>query len=64
MGYSSGMSVKEQIIEKMRVAGFDFLTACEEATRCIREFLASGESSRTVYVIASGRVEDSFQLQR
>ena len=56
------MSVKEQIVEKMRSAGYDFLTVCEFATRCIREFLESGESKRTFHVMAQGRQVDSFQL--
>lgn len=44
------MGVKETIVEALRNAGCDMLTACEEADRVIREFLASGRD-RTVYVV-------------
>lgn len=43
------MTVKEQLIEMLREAGYDYFTAAEEATKRIEEFLASGEKSVTLY---------------
>ena len=59
------MSVKETIIEKMRAAGYDMITASEEATRAIREFLASGKKEHTLSIRgANGKAVDAFTLRR
>jgi len=58
------MSIKEQIVEKLRAAGYDFLTACEDASTIMREFKESGDKSCTFHVIANRKITDSFILNR
>lgn len=58
------MGIKETIAEKMRTAGYDFLTAYEWADRIIKEFLDSGEKERVYYVHAGSRLINPFKLVR
>ena len=62
------MSIKEQIAEKMRAAGYDFWTAMEEAGRVIREFNVSGEKQAEYHILAAGpglkRIVDIFVIAR
>ena len=58
------MSVKEQIVTKLRDAGYDMLTACEEADRVIAEFLTGTETERVFGVMVGGKAVDAFKLQR
>lgn len=44
------MTVKEQIVEIIRAEGYDFITACELATKCIAEFKVSGEQSSRYHI--------------
>jgi len=41
------MSVKEQIVCLLQQAGYDTITACEQADATIAEFIASGDGERT-----------------
>lgn len=59
------MTVKEQIVEKMRACGYDFMTACEEADKTIAEFLASGKEQTTFGIMCgNGKCGDTVTLQR
>lgn len=58
------MTVKEILVEKMRKAGYDFLTACEKSETCIREFLAEKDKSRVYFIVVSGKVVDRFKLMK
>jgi hypothetical protein len=40
---------REQIIEKIMAAGFDMISACEQADQIIKEFLESGRKQTTYY---------------
>ncbi len=53
------MSIKEQLVDLVRAQGFDFMTACELVTTCLREFKESGARSKT-YIV--GRAQ--FTLNR
>ena len=46
-------SVREQLIQLVRDAGYDLFTACEEADRVIKE-AREGGVRRTYYVRATG----------
>jgi len=43
-------TVKLDLVDIMRVEGYDFLTACEEVDRVFAEFEASGKRSQTLTV--------------
>jgi len=59
------MSIKEQIVEKVRKCGYDMFTACEEADRIISEFLKSGQKQATYGIMgAGGKCADTITLQR
>lgn len=59
------MTIKEQIVEKFRAAGYDFWTACEEADKAIAEFKSSGEAQKTFGIKgAYGKCADAFTLTR
>lgn len=40
------------------------MTAYEEATRCMREFLDSGDKRQTIHIVAGHRIVDTFILAR
>jgi hypothetical protein len=44
------MGVKEQLVEIVRGEGYDFMTACELVTDCIKEFKASGKREARYYI--------------
>lgn len=46
-------SIKDTIADTLREEGYDFMTAYEEATRAIKEFVASGKPEAT-YTTKSG----------
>jgi hypothetical protein len=46
-------SIKDQIADSLRSEGFDFMSAYEEASRVIKEFVASGKPEAT-YTTKSG----------
>lgn len=59
------MTVKEQIVEKIRAAGYDMFTACEEASRIIAEFKASGKDRMEFGVMgAHGKCVDVIAIER
>lgn len=58
------MTIKEIIVDKLRAAGYDFLTACEITNKTLREFLDSNEQSRTFHVMSGTRVVDTFEIAR
>lgn len=58
------MFVKEILIEALRDAGYDFITAAEHARTAIKEFLASGEKSQRICVYAGRKCTRVFKLTR
>ena len=59
------MSVKEEIVEKIRACGYGMFEACELADKTIREFLASGKKEGSFGIMGSlGKCLDVVKLQR
>ena len=59
------MSVKEEIVEKIRACGYGIFEACEMADKVIGEFLASGKKEDSFGIMGShGKCLDVIKLQR
>ena len=59
------MTVKEQIVERVRACGYDFITACEFADKTIADFKAGGRLSETFGIMGThGKCLDAFELRR
>ena len=52
--------VRHQIIDMMREAGFDFMTAAEETAILLDDFLNSAETERRIHI----KFGPSFTLKR
>ena len=52
------MNTKDKLVDLIRSEGYDFITACELASECIKKFLESGQK-RAIYHIG----KTSFTLQ-
>lgn len=48
------MTIKEKIVEMMQRAGYDFMTACEEAERMIQEFRRSSRLQSRYFIKGGG----------
>lgn len=44
------MTIKETLVSLLRAEGYDMFNACELASKCIREFKASGKTKETYHV--------------
>ena len=53
------MNTKDKLVDLIRSEGYDFITACELASECIKEFQESGLPSHRYHI---GRVW--FTLRR
>ena len=58
------MTTKEQIIEMFRDAGYDFLTAAEEATECLTRFHGSNLKKMRFGVMAGKKCVRVFELTK
>jgi hypothetical protein len=58
------MTVKETLAEALREAGYDFITAYEDAHKAITEFLHSNERSKIIGVMAHGKAIKVFELKK
>ena len=50
------LTTKEKIVEAIREAGYDFVSACEEADKVIKEFLESKDNKRKYIMKHTGKV--------
>ena len=53
-------SVKDQIAGSLREDGMDFMSAYEEATRVIKDFIASGQKKAT-YTSRNGKTKITIE---
>lgn len=57
------MTIKEEIVRRAQAAGFDFISACEIATKVLVEFRTSGKS-RESFVVGRGGKAQYFELRK
>jgi len=50
------LTTKEKLVEAIREGGYDFVSACEESDKVIKEFLESKDSKRRYIIKHTGRV--------
>jgi len=58
------MTAKEQLVEMLRKAGYDMLTACEHADEFLKKVGDRPDPKMTYHVVgAHGRFLNTFRLQ-
>ena len=58
------MNVKDELVELIRCAGYDFISACEYADDLLKEFKESGKSKQKYYIVSNRRVIKQIILER